>query len=176
VAELRVREQPPVEEQSRADPRTERHDQRDPFRVAPRATLHLGESGGIGVVEDGDGAAERLGEEVSALIPIQLGSMLVAFRTTPCRTIAGNAMPTGVADGTAKWSRIWRTAFGSPPASAVAASGCSGDRPAAFPRERRQGALDPVPPMSMPSATEPSGIVVIAGVLSVPSSSAPLPR
>jgi len=77
VAEFRVGEQPPVEEKGRADPRTQRHHQRDPLGASTRAERHLGESGRIGVVEDGHRGSECLGEQVGRV------------RTDPARVDVG---------------------------------------------------------------------------------------
>ena len=62
VTELGVRHELAVEEQPRADPRAEREHDDDTVAVATGAVAHLGESGGVGVVDHVHRAARRLGE------------------------------------------------------------------------------------------------------------------
>ena len=62
MSELGVRDELAVEEKSRADPRPEREHDHDAAAIATGAIAHLGQSGGVGVVDHVHRAVRRLGE------------------------------------------------------------------------------------------------------------------
>ncbi len=64
VAELGVRHQPAVEEERRADARAERQHQDHPAHAGAGAVAHLGQAGGVGVVQERAGAADGRREEL----------------------------------------------------------------------------------------------------------------
>src|SRR5579883_2769608 len=67
MAELGVRKEPALDEQRRADARAERHHDDGPFEPPAGAPAHLGEAGGVGVVQEHDGPLERARRELSAV-------------------------------------------------------------------------------------------------------------
>ena len=62
--------------------------------VASGPEAHLGEPGGVGVVDDVHVGAARLGEQRVGVLLTQAWSRLAALRITPWRTTPGNVTPT----------------------------------------------------------------------------------
>ncbi len=95
VPELGVRHERAVDEERRADPRAERHEDDDAGLACPRAEAHLGDARGVGVVDHGDVATRGVGEQPDGIVPIHELSMLDAVFTTPWTTTDGSVMPSG---------------------------------------------------------------------------------
>ncbi len=85
VTELGVRNQLAVEEQARADPRAEREHDDDTIAAAPGAITHLGEAGGVRVVDHVDRLARGGGEHG---IDVRADPRLVDVRRGPGDPVA----------------------------------------------------------------------------------------
>src|SRR5262249_52516757 len=103
-----VGQQHAIVEDRAPDPGAQRDHGDHALAVLAGAEAHLGEAGGVSVIEHRDRTPESVGAELVAVEVDQPLSMLAAVWTTPLMTTPGNVIPIGPSTS-GKWATICST-------------------------------------------------------------------